>query len=97
MSRIGPTAEIDRFSRHGQYLSTLKLPLGAFPCDVDYLDNLGIVGALHGADRAAGAPIYILEDDKLVSTIMPKGPISVSRTSSTCITPFCTRSTESST
>lgn len=70
-----PNAEIDRFSRHGQYLSTLKLPLGAFPCDVDYLDNLGIVGALHGADRAAGAPIYILEDDKLVSTIMPKADL----------------------
>ena len=67
-----PNSEIDRFTRHGQYLSTLKLPLGSFPCDVDYLGNLGVVGALHGPDRKKGAPIYILEDDRLVSTIMPK-------------------------
>ncbi len=67
-----PNSEIDRFTRHGQYLSTLKLPLGSYPCDVDYMDNLGVVGSLHGPDRKKGAPIYILEDDKLVSTIMPK-------------------------
>ncbi len=70
-----PNAEIDRFTRHGQYISTLKLPLGSFPCDVDYLDNLGVVGALHGPDRAKGAPIYILEDDRLVSTILPKAEL----------------------
>ena len=70
-----PNAEIDRFTRHGQYIGTLKLPYGSFPCDVDYLDNLGVVGALHGADRPQGAPIYILEDDKLVSTILPKAEL----------------------
>jgi hypothetical protein len=31
-----------------------------------------VVGALHGPDRKKGAPIYILEKDKVVSTIMPK-------------------------
>ena len=70
-----PNAEIDRFTRHGQYVSTLKLPLGSYPCDVDYLGNLGVVGALHGPDRAKGAPIYILEDDALVSTILPKAEL----------------------
>lgn len=70
-----PNAEIDRFTRHGQYLSTVKLPLGSYPCDVDYLGNLGVVGALHGPDRPKGAPIYILEDDELVSTIMPKADL----------------------
>ena len=70
-----PNAEIDRFTRHGQYISTLKLPLGSYPCDVDYLGNLGVVGALHGPDRPKGAPIYILENDKLVSTIMPKAEL----------------------
>jgi hypothetical protein len=30
------------------------------------------VGALHGPDRTKGAPIYILEGDNVVSTIMPK-------------------------
>ena len=31
-----------------------------------------VVGALDGPDRSKGAPIYILENDHLVSTIMPK-------------------------
>ncbi len=67
-----PNSEIDRFTRHGQYISTLSLPKGSFPCDIHYLDDLGVVGALHGPDRTKGAPIYILEKDELVSTIMPK-------------------------
>lgn len=29
-----PNSEIDRFTRHGHYLSTLKLPIGSFPCDI---------------------------------------------------------------
>jgi hypothetical protein len=68
-----PHSEIDRFTRHGQYLSTLSLPKGSFPCDIDYrTPNQAIVGALHGPDRKKGAPIYIIENDELVSTIMPK-------------------------
>ncbi len=67
-----PNSEIERYTRHGQYLSTLPLPLGSFPCDVDYVGKYGLVGALHGPDRKQGAPIYLLEDDKLVSTIMCK-------------------------
>ena len=74
-----PNGEIERFTRHGQYLSTLKLPPGSYPCDVDYLDNLGVVGALHGPDRPKGAPIYILEDDKLVSTILPKAELGLEK------------------
>jgi len=65
-------SEIDRFNRGGQYLSTLKMPLGSLPCDIYYLDNYAVVGSLDGADRSKGAPIYILENDKLVSTLMPK-------------------------
>ena len=67
-----PNSEIDRFTRHGQYLSTLRMPLGSFPCDIYYLGNYAVVGSLHGPDRSKGAPIYILEDDELVSTVMPK-------------------------
>lgn len=67
-----PNSEIDRFSPDGRFLSTLKLPLGSFPCDIDYVDQYAIVGCLHGPDRSKGAPIYILEDDKVISTIMPK-------------------------
>ncbi len=67
-----PNAEIDRFTRHGQYLSTLKMPLGSLPCDIDYLGNYAVVGALDGPDRSKGAPVYILENDRLVSTLMIK-------------------------
>ena len=30
------------------------------------------MAALDGPDRSKGAPIYLLEDDRLVSTIFPK-------------------------
>jgi hypothetical protein len=65
-------AEIDRFTRHGQYLSTLRLPAGSMPCDIDYLGRYAVVPALDGPDKSRGAPIYILEDDRLVSTIFPQ-------------------------
>lgn len=67
-----PNSEIDRFTRYGQYLSTLRMPSGSLPCDIYYLDNYAIVGALDGPDRSKGAPIYILENDKLISTVMVK-------------------------
>lgn len=65
-------SEIDRYNKGGQYLSTLKMPLGSLPCDIYYLGKYAVVGSLDGADRSKGAPIYILENDKLVSTLMPK-------------------------
>jgi hypothetical protein len=67
-----PNSEIDRFTRYGHYLSTLKMPLGSLPCDIYYLGPYAIVGSLDGPDRSKGAPIYILENDRLISTIMPK-------------------------
>ena len=67
-----PNAEIDRFTRYGRYLSTLKMPLGSLPCDIYYLGNYAVVGSLDGPDASKGAPIYILENDKLISTVMPK-------------------------
>jgi hypothetical protein len=67
-----PNSEIDRFTRYGQYMSTLRMPLGSFPCDIYYLGNYAVVGSLYGPDRSKGAPIYILENDQLISTVMPK-------------------------
>lgn len=67
-----PNSEIDRYTRYGQYLSTLKMPLGSLPCDVQYLNNLAIVGALDGPDRSKGAPIYLFENDQLVSTVIAR-------------------------
>ncbi len=65
-------AEIDRFTRFGQYVGTLNTPLGSMPCDIDYDGKYMVTGTLNGPDRSKGAPIYIYENDQLVSTVMPK-------------------------
>ena len=68
-----PHSRLDRFTRYGHYLSSLKMPSGSLPCDINYLDqHYSVVPALDGPDKKKGAPIYILRDEKLVSTIMPK-------------------------
>lgn len=67
-----PNSKIDRFNRYGRYLSSVRMPLGSLPCDIYYLGKYAVVGSLDGPDRSKGAPIYILEDGHLVSTIMPK-------------------------
>ncbi len=67
-----PNSRIERFTRYGHYLSTLEMPSGSLPCDINYLGHYAIVAALDGPDTSKGAPVYILEDDKLVSTLMPK-------------------------
>ena len=67
-----PKSEFDRFTRYGHYRSTVALPKGSFPCDVDYVAGYAVVGSLHGPDRSKGAPIYILQNDQVISTIMPK-------------------------
>jgi hypothetical protein len=48
------------------------MPLGSWPCDIYYLGKHAVVGSLHGPDRSKGAPIYVLEDDKVISAVMPK-------------------------
>jgi len=49
------------------------MPSGSLPCDINYLDQqYSVVPALEGPDKSKGAPIYILEDEKLVSTLMIK-------------------------
>lgn len=74
-----PNAEIDRFTRFGQYRDTVNLPEGSFPCDIDFTAGYAVVGCLHGPDRSKGAPIYILKDDEVVSTIMPKEDLGLER------------------
>lgn len=67
-----PVAELDRFTPEGAYLETVNLPAGAFPCDIDFEAGYMLVGCLHGEDREAGAPIYLLKDDKVISSIVCK-------------------------
>lgn len=68
-----PHSRFERFTRYGHYLSSLAMPSGSLPCDVNYLDQqYSVVPALEGPDKSKGAPIYILENEKLVSTVMIK-------------------------
>lgn len=74
-----PLSEIDRYTPAGVYQSTIQLPEGSFPCDIDYLGELAVVPCLHGPDRDKGAPIYILKEGQVVSTIMPKEELGLER------------------
>ena len=65
-------SEIDRFTRYGHYRSTWRIPIGSWPCDIDHSGDLAVVGCLYGPDRSKGAPIYILDKGKVVSTVMIK-------------------------
>jgi len=66
----------------GELLNTLARPADSddfgLPSVRDYFAGGGafvpteVVAALDGPDRSKGAPIYLLEDDRLVSTIFPK-------------------------
>jgi hypothetical protein len=67
-----PNSRISRFDPEGRHLSDLILPRGSFPCDIHYLDAYAVVGCLYGPDRSKGAPIYILEGERVISTIMPR-------------------------
>lgn len=67
-----PNAEIDRFTPDGKYIDTVKLPSGSLACDIDYTEGLAVIGCLDGPDKTKGAPIYILKNDGIVSTLMPK-------------------------
>jgi len=64
--------EIDRFSPDGKYLSTLNMPKDSYPCDTYYLGKYTAVASLNNPDKTKGAAIYILENDHLISTILPK-------------------------
>lgn len=74
-----PNSELDRFTRDGHYRSTVELPKGSFPCDIDYAEGYAVVACLHGPDRSKGAPIYILKGDRVLSTIMPKEDLGLDR------------------
>ncbi len=65
-------AEVERYSADGTYLETLSLIKGCFPCSIDYEAGYAVVACLYGPNREKGAPLYILEGNNLVSTVMLK-------------------------
>jgi hypothetical protein len=74
-----PNGEIDRFTRYGHYRETIKLPEGAWPCDIDYAAGYALVGCLHGPDRSQGAPVYLMKEGAVLSTILPKEDLGLDR------------------
>ena len=70
-------AEIERYSPDGTYLETLPLIKGSFPCSIDYEAGYAVVASLYGPNKAKGAPLYILEGNNLVSTVMLKQELGV--------------------
>ncbi|MGH9402796.1 MAG: twin-arginine translocation signal domain-containing protein [Terriglobia bacterium] len=70
-----PHSEVKQFGRYGHYLSTLKMPMGSLPCSIDYLDQYALIPTLVGPDPAKGAPIYLFESSRLISTIFPKADL----------------------
>ena len=68
-----PHSRFERFTRYGHFLSVNPMPSGSLPCDINYLDpTYSVVPALEGPDKKKGAPIYLLENGKLISTILIK-------------------------
>jgi len=67
-----PHAEVDEFDSEGEYLSTLDLPEGSYPCDIDFGETYAVVASLNAPDRSRGAPIYLLREKEVVSTIRIK-------------------------
>lgn len=74
-----PNAELESFTLGGGYLNTFTLPEGAFPCDIDYQSGYTIVGCLHGKDREKGAPIYLVKEGEVKSTLMIKHDLGLER------------------
>ena len=72
-----PNAEIERYSPDGTHLETLPLIKGSFPCSIDYEAGYAVVPCLFGPNRDKGAPLYILEGNNLVSTVMVKEELGV--------------------
>lgn len=74
-----PHAEVDEFDPEGAYLSTLDLPEGSYPCDVDFGKTYAVVASLHAPDRSNGAPIYVLRGEEVVSTIRIKDDLGLEK------------------
>lgn len=74
-----PKNRLKRFAPDGKYLDQVLLPEGTLPCDSDYVAEYTLVPCLEGADKTKGAPIYLIKDGKIVSTIMIKEDLGLER------------------
>lgn len=68
-----PNSRIESYALDGTYKSTVPLPAGSLPCDVDFLDDFTVVGCLNGPEGKTPAPVYILDrEGSVISTLKPK-------------------------
>jgi len=74
-----PKNRLERFAADGSYLDQYILPAGTLPCDSDYVGEYTLVPCLEGADKTKGAPIYLIKDGKIVSTIMIQEDLGLGR------------------
>jgi hypothetical protein len=78
-----PQARLQVHGRNGQFLTSYRLPKGAWPCGIDYLQLAGrwyaVIGNLKDPVEGRPAPIYILDAEtyQVISTIRPKEELGV--------------------
>jgi hypothetical protein len=73
-----PSSRLQAHDLDGSFLASFGLPLGSWPCGIDYIEHegrwLAVVGSLRDPVEDRPAPIYILdgESHEVLSTIRPK-------------------------
>jgi hypothetical protein len=67
-----PVSKVKHFSPKGQFLDLQELPKGSLPCDVYQDGEYTVIPCLDGPDKTKGAPIYLMKDEKIISTLMLK-------------------------
>jgi hypothetical protein len=78
-----PHGRIQSHGRDGRFIASHKLPLGSWPCGINYTHYQGrwyaVIGCLRDPVKDRPAPIYILnaETSELLSTIRPKEELGV--------------------
>jgi hypothetical protein len=78
-----PNSRMQIHSLDGNFLSSHKLPSGAFLCGISYMEYrskwYGVIACLRDPDENRPAPIYIIdaENYELLSTIRPKEELGV--------------------
>ncbi len=65
------SAQLVRYDLEGKYLDTTTFDSATRPCDTDFLGGVTLVACLAGPDPN-GAPIHLMRDGEIVSTINPK-------------------------
>lgn len=78
-----PNARLQVHGLDGQFFASHKLPAGAWPCGIDYIEYEGrgyaVVGGLKDPIEGRPAPIYILDaaTHEVLSTIRPKEDLGI--------------------